>query len=415
MSASVGQELRQERQAKNLTLEQVSRATRIRVHHLEALESGNLELLPSFTQARGFLRTYAGFLGIKPEPLLDRVTLGRQPGPRVLAGTTPPVHLPQGEGPAEIFQEIGQSLRQHRELLGLQLEEIERQTFLRQHYLVSIEAGDFGSLPSPVQGRGMLKNYAGFLGLDPEPLLLKFAEGLQNQHASRRGNSEVQNIDRPGLKPRGLLRFLSLDLILGSAIMVGLLVFVIWAVGRVTNLQASQSPDATAPSIVDILIPSPTNTPTPAPPTPTPTLPEGGTQLNAEETGATATPDLLLPLESDDPVLVYVVAVQRAWMRVTVDGVIAFEGRVVPGSAYPFSGRESIELLTGSGSALTVIYNQEDQGPLGLFGQVVERIYTPAGVLTPTPEASPTPAETPTGEPTPTSDGIPAGEEGSTG
>ena len=34
-------------------------------------------------------------------------------------------------------------------------------------------------LPSPVQGRGMLKNYADFLGLESDTLLLTFADGLQ--------------------------------------------------------------------------------------------------------------------------------------------------------------------------------------------------------------------------------------------
>jgi hypothetical protein len=95
-------------------------------------------------------------------------------------------------------------------------------------------------------------------------------------------------------------------------------------------------------------------------------------------------------------VQVYIIVRQRAWMRVTVDGAVEFEGRVIPGSAYPFSGRSEIIVLTGSGSALEVTYNQTNLGPLGLFGQIVERIYTAAGVLTPTPAESPTPTPTET-------------------
>jgi cytoskeletal protein RodZ len=69
MSVSIGQQLRQMRQAKNLSLEQVSRATYIRVSYLEAIEAGQLDRLPSLAQARGFLRTYAKHLGLESETL----------------------------------------------------------------------------------------------------------------------------------------------------------------------------------------------------------------------------------------------------------------------------------------------------------------------------------------------------------
>jgi cytoskeletal protein RodZ len=50
---------------------------------------------------------------------------------------------------------------------------------LRKHYLKALEEGDYNALPSSMQGRGMLSNYAKFLGLDEENLLLQFAEGVQ--------------------------------------------------------------------------------------------------------------------------------------------------------------------------------------------------------------------------------------------
>ena len=61
------------RQARKLSLEQAAQQTRIRLRYLEALENGDLEALPSYTQARGFLRTYAQFLKIDPEPLLSDI------------------------------------------------------------------------------------------------------------------------------------------------------------------------------------------------------------------------------------------------------------------------------------------------------------------------------------------------------
>ncbi|MBI1793192.1 MAG: helix-turn-helix domain-containing protein [Chloroflexi bacterium] len=69
MSETIGQKLGQARQQKRLSIEQVSAATRIRPHYLEALERDDLSAIPSAAQARGFLRIYADFLGLNATPM----------------------------------------------------------------------------------------------------------------------------------------------------------------------------------------------------------------------------------------------------------------------------------------------------------------------------------------------------------
>jgi cytoskeletal protein RodZ len=398
MSVQIGQQLRQARQTRNLTLEQVSRVTFIRVRFLEAIESGNLDTLPSTTQARGFLRTYASYLGVEPAGLLaelDRISTPRKPVQETVE-VEPEIKV-EDRSTDVIYLEIGRELRHQRESLGLTIDEVENQTRIRSHYLKAIEEGAIASLPSPVQARGMLNNYAAFIGLDPDPLLLKYAEALQLQLAVRRTEAIVENRRRGRSVLGGLI---SSDLLIVSTLVIGLLIFVIWAVGRISSLQEAQQPDPTAPAIVDVLFPS--STPTHTPVTPTATTTPSGPIDAGEIVEITPTPDLFLPLSGEEPIQVYIIARQRAWMRVTVDGDTAFEGRVVPGSAYPFAGRETIEVLTGSGSALQVFYNQEDLGPLGLFGEVVNRVFTADGILFPTPTITPTPTETPLIEETPT-------------
>ena len=46
----------------------------------------------------------------------------------------------------------------------------------------------------------------------------------------------------------------------------------------------------------------------------------------------------------EQAVQVYLTIRQRAWMRVIVDGEIQFDGRVLPGSAYPFVGDTQVEV-----------------------------------------------------------------------
>jgi len=107
-----------------------------------------------------------------------------------------------------------------------------------------------------------------------------------------------------------------------------------------------------------------------------------------------------LPTKGNVALQLYIVVRQRAWMRILVDGKESFQGRVLPGNAYTFTGDKQIELLTSNGAALQVYYNQADTGILGALGEVVMRIYSLEGVLTPTaslvPTAQPTPKTTAT-------------------
>jgi len=96
------------------------------------------------------------------------------------------------------------------------------------------------------------------------------------------------------------------------------------------------------------------------------------------------------------PLQINIVARQRAWLRVIVDGEVAYEGRVMPGSAYSFPGIERIELLTGNAAGMQVFFNQQDLGVLGAFGEIIERIFSIEGVQTPTPSILPTSTPAPT-------------------
>jgi cytoskeletal protein RodZ len=58
---------------RGLTLEQAASATHIRLEHLIALEADEPELLPAPVNARGYLRTYARYLDLDEESLVERL------------------------------------------------------------------------------------------------------------------------------------------------------------------------------------------------------------------------------------------------------------------------------------------------------------------------------------------------------
>lgn len=67
---ALGQQLRAAREARELTIEDVEQALRIRIKFLEAFETGAYEDLPGLVQARGFLRNYARYLGLDQDAIL---------------------------------------------------------------------------------------------------------------------------------------------------------------------------------------------------------------------------------------------------------------------------------------------------------------------------------------------------------
>jgi cytoskeletal protein RodZ len=71
---TVGNELRETRTGKKLTIAEVSAATKIQPWVIEALESDRLQELMSPVYVKGFLTTYAKFLRLPPEPLLAQFT-----------------------------------------------------------------------------------------------------------------------------------------------------------------------------------------------------------------------------------------------------------------------------------------------------------------------------------------------------
>jgi cytoskeleton protein RodZ len=76
MMTPLGETLQRARLARGVTLQEAERTTRISHRYLEALENENFGLLPAPVYARGFLRTYARYLGLEPGDLLPLFPVG---------------------------------------------------------------------------------------------------------------------------------------------------------------------------------------------------------------------------------------------------------------------------------------------------------------------------------------------------
>lgn len=72
-SAGAGDRLRSAREARRLELSHIAAETRIPIRHLESIESGAYDNLPSRTYAIGFARTYARAVGLDERSIADAV------------------------------------------------------------------------------------------------------------------------------------------------------------------------------------------------------------------------------------------------------------------------------------------------------------------------------------------------------
>ena len=72
-----GERLKRERELREVSFEEVSRATRIAPRFLEALENEQWDKLPGGVFGRGFVRSIARYLGLSEENLLSEYDLAR--------------------------------------------------------------------------------------------------------------------------------------------------------------------------------------------------------------------------------------------------------------------------------------------------------------------------------------------------
>ena len=81
---------------------------------------------------------------------------------------------------------VGETLQLARERKGVDLFRAERDTKIRLRYLSALEDSAYEDLPSPVYTKGFLRNYAIYLGLDPDELLERWRDEMESARSAER-------------------------------------------------------------------------------------------------------------------------------------------------------------------------------------------------------------------------------------
>jgi cytoskeletal protein RodZ len=284
--------------------------------------------------------------------------------------------------------QLAELLKEARQNKEVSLEEVEEELKIRRKYLQALEEEDFSSMPPEVYVKGFLRNYAIYLGLDPEEVRDLYYKGRPVEKGRKPDFLGAETGPRSfpmdmSLTQTRLLAFpfLVIALALLAAVLLGL-----WAFQKYLPLSAKTTP--TSEAAVTTREPRPTFTPTSVvtPTTPTPI--------------GTPTPKVYTGVD------VELVMLERAWLQVHVDGEKVFEGVFDEGTTITWSGEESVAVRCNNAGGVEVILNGQELGPLGKRGQVVDREWTTKEVgttpTTDTPAAATPGAPLPTDTPSPT-------------
>ncbi|MFZ2641401.1 MAG: RodZ domain-containing protein [Verrucomicrobiia bacterium] len=103
---TIGQQLREARERKKISLETAAQGTKIKGEYLAAMEADQFDRIEAPVYVRGFLRIYSQYLGLDPKPLVNQFSNLRSPEPA--APVEPPkpiIHRPIGKTSTSVLPE----------------------------------------------------------------------------------------------------------------------------------------------------------------------------------------------------------------------------------------------------------------------------------------------------------------------
>jgi cytoskeleton protein RodZ len=270
---------------------------------------------------------------------------------------------------------FGELLQQARAYKGVSLREAERTTRIPRRHLSALENEEFHLLPPLIYARGIVRNYAQYLGLDPVETLARFEQVHGQRSGGFRVVPAVKTVDVPShWAPNfAIIAFM----VVMSAVIFAWMYSAYFAPPDTAapTEQAVETPtaDQEVATLDDDDVATPElaegggetmQTPTPVEEVVEPTPVE-------EEPVEEATPEEEVEEAPEEPTpeppgvhTFAITTVQPVWIQATLDGEMVFEDVVQPGQTLTFEGEE-LFLVSGNAPLVNVSVDDEDRGALG--------------------------------------------------
>ena len=238
------------------------------------------------------------------------------------------------------LQDIGVNLRQIREQRHISLDTIARQTLISPRLLKAIEAGDSNELPEPFYIQALIRKYAQAVGARE----INFAFDSQPEVATAERLQRRQYWFNFQLRSRHLY-----------------LLYILLVVASVRGITALvERPVIVNQTVVD----SPILTP------------QRQSETTAQVNQPKTTPQFISQSNNSETVSVGINLQERCWLKVMVDGKVAFEGILPQGTKRQWSGKKEVTIRAGNAGGVVISFNNQQQQILGAPGQVEEITYT---------------------------------------
>lgn len=158
---------------------------------------------------------------------------------------------PQGKAPS-----LGLLLQKAREARGLTIDDVVQTLKFSPRQIEALEANDMSALPGGMFVRGVVRSYARFLKLDPEPLLALLATEAPLALPDVRPPDNMGNaMPNSGLRQVPPLVAFSVVLLIASAIMVGWHFLGINPLGAIRTVEPPVEPAGTAVPVPESSVP----------------------------------------------------------------------------------------------------------------------------------------------------------------
>ena len=255
---------------------------------------------------------------------------------------------------------FGETLRRERELRGISLRDMADATKISVRFLQALEDNRAEILPGGLFARAFVRQYAAFLGLDPERTVAEFLFA-HGESAGPLPRVLATPPEAPTRRPLGLMV---------GALAVTAMGFAGWRLLRA---------------------------PAPAPSTPVPTLAATSTPAVSLATDRVYPPPSpsLAPVAVPAGGLVLAIQARRTcWVAIQVDGVKVFERELLEGETQTLNARQEIVLSVGNAGGVAIELNGKPGVALGREGEVRRNI-----VITPQSLPSLVQAQPATGDP----------------
>jgi len=291
---------------------------------------------------------------------------------------------------------FGVNLRRERELRGITLDEISRETKISLRFLEALESDQLDQLPGGVFRRGFVKTYARYIGLNEDKVLQDYAVLVSESEDEAKGGEGAPTRDPSAT----IVPSLSLKVTLGLLLVIVLVAFSLWYLrwtSRRSQAQHSPAPPVSAPQ--QVAVPPPTiaqgagtqsvapgtevteaakSSSAPAGQTGTPALsgqPDAGLRVLGELAKKEGPPNLgsespATPGDTSGVPVLKVTAVAETWMSVEAGLQTVYSGLLPPEQVKTFPLNRPLKVTLGNAGGVRFSVNNKPFAVLGKPGEV---------------------------------------------